>query len=74
MVYGIEKFKEYFIDYSGQYVFIGGTACVILLDEIGVSFRATKDLDMVLIIEALDESFGLKFWEFILFFNIRHIS
>ncbi len=65
MVYGIEKFKEYFSDYTGQYVFIGGTACDILLDEIGASFRATKDLDMVLIIEALDEFFGFKFWEFI---------
>lgn len=30
MVYGIEKFKEYFNDYTGQYVFIGGTACDIL--------------------------------------------
>ncbi len=65
MVYGIEKFKEYFGDYTGQYVFIGGTACSILLDEIGSTFRATKDLDMVLIIEAIDESFGATFWEFI---------
>lgn len=65
MVYGIEKFKEYFSDFTGQYVFIGGTACDILLDEIGVSFRATKDLDMVLIIEAFDEAFGFKFWKFI---------
>lgn len=65
MVHGIEKFKEYFSDYTGQYVFIGGTACSILLEEIGVSFRATKDLDMVLIIESLDEPFGIKFWEFI---------
>lgn len=65
MVYGIEKFKEYFNDYTGQYVFIGGTACDILLDEMGVPFRATKDLDMVLIIEALEESFGLKFCKFI---------
>jgi len=38
MVYGIEKFKEYFRDYSGQYVFIGGTACSILLYDIGASF------------------------------------
>ena len=27
MVYGLEKFKEYFADYTNQYVFIGGTAC-----------------------------------------------
>lgn len=65
MVYGIEKFKEYFSDHTGQYVFIGGTACDILLDEVGVTFRATKDLDMVLIIEAVDETFGFRFWEFI---------
>lgn len=65
MVYGLEKFKEYFGDYTNQYVFIGGTACDILMDELGDSFRATKDLDIVLIIEALDASFGDKFWEFI---------
>lgn len=65
MVYGLEKFKEYFGDYTNQYVFIGGTACHILMDELGASFRATKDLDIVLIIEALDASFGDKFWKFI---------
>lgn len=65
MVHGLEKFKEYFGDYTRQYVFIGGTACDILLAELGASFRATKDLDMVLIMEALDASFGETFWQFI---------
>ncbi|MDY0235299.1 MAG: hypothetical protein RBR71_04695 [Gudongella sp.] len=65
MVHGLEKFKEYFGDYTNQYVFIGGTACDILMHELGVPFRATKDLDIVLIIEALDSSFGETFWEFI---------
>jgi hypothetical protein len=65
VVYGIEKFKEYFRDFTDQYVFIGGTACDILLDAIGASFRATKDLDIVLIIEEMNDSFGSKFWEFI---------
>ena len=65
MVYGLEKFKEYFADYTNQYVFIGGTACDILMDELGASFRATKDLDIVLIIEVLDASFGETFWRFI---------
>jgi hypothetical protein len=65
MVHGLEKFKEYFKDYTNQYVFIGGTACDILMDELGASFRATKDLDIVLIIEALDVSFGENFWKFI---------
>jgi len=65
MVHGLEKFKEYFGDHTSQYVFIGGTACDILMDELGATFRATKDLDMVLIIEALDASFGETFWQFI---------
>ncbi|MBN1892061.1 MAG: hypothetical protein JW780_04705 [Clostridiales bacterium] len=65
MVHGLDKFKEYFRDHESQYVFIGGTACEILMDELGVSFRATKDLDMVLIVEALDVSFGEVFWQFI---------
>ena len=65
MVHGLEKFKAYFEDYTNQYVFIGGTACDILMNELGAPFRATKDLDMVLIIDALDASFGETFWKFI---------
>jgi hypothetical protein len=65
MVHGLEKFKKYFADHTNQYVFIGGTACDILMDELGAPFRATKDLDIVLIIEALDASFGETFWQFI---------
>ena len=65
MVQGLEKFKEYFKEYTNYYVFIGGTACQILMDDIGSSFRATKDFDIVLIIEALDVSFGEIFWKFI---------
>jgi len=65
MVYGLDKFKEYFGDYTNQYVFIGGTACDIIFDELGADFRATKDLDIVLIIDALDASFGEAFWQFI---------
>lgn len=65
MVYGLDKFKEYFGDYTNHYVFIGGTACDILLNELGAPYRATKDLDIVLIIEDLDGSFGEMFWRFI---------
>jgi hypothetical protein len=35
------------------------------MDEAGLSFRATKDLDIVLCIESLDETFGKAFWNFI---------
>ncbi len=44
---------------------IGGTACSILMDEIGAPFRVTKDLDVVLILEVLDSGFTKAFWKFI---------
>ena len=36
-----------------------------MFDEIGEDFRATKDLDVVLIVENISEDFGKAFWEFI---------
>lgn len=65
MVYGLDKFKEYFGNHLNQYVLIGGTACDLLMSELGTSFRATKDLDIVLIVEAIDAAFGETFWQFI---------
>lgn len=45
MVHGLEKFKAYILKIIQiEYVFIGGTACDILMDELGAQFRATKDL------------------------------
>lgn len=69
---GIEKFREYFADYTEQYVLIGGAACDILFDSNEVDFRATKDLDIVLIVEALTHEFAEKFWEFIHTGNYTH--
>lgn len=65
MVRGIDKFKEFFENYGNNYVLIGGTACSIIFDEIGLDFRATKDLDIVLIIENLNDDFANRLWEFI---------
>ena len=65
MVKGLTIFKHYFAEYSEQYVLIGGTACTLLLEEAGENARATKDLDMVLIVEALTPKFGQVFWQFI---------
>lgn len=56
MVKGILKFQEYFLDYAGKYVFIGGTACDLILGKRNMDFRVTKDLDIVLVMEALDEN------------------
>ena len=35
------------------------------MTEDGLDFRATKDIDLVLIIEAVDANFGKKFWEYV---------
>lgn len=65
MIKGIEIFRNYFEEYKDQYVLIGGAACDIILEETEREFRATKDLDMVLIVEALTPEFGKAFWNFI---------
>ncbi|WP_070329021.1 hypothetical protein [Exiguobacterium aurantiacum] len=63
---GLKTFKQYFQDYEDHYVLIGGAACdIIFSEEEGSSFRATKDLDMVLIVEVLTPEFGERFWSFI---------
>lgn len=62
---GLNKFKEFFAQYENNYVLIGGTACAIIFDEIGEDFRATKDLDIVLIVENINDEFGKKLWDFI---------
>ncbi len=65
MVIGLEVFKEYFEKYSDQYIIIGGTACDILIGEAGFTPRATKDIDIILVVEALNADFVKQFWQFI---------
>ena len=65
MVIGLDKFREYFSDFGNHYVLIGGTASMLVMDDAGVTFRATKDLDIVLCVEALDASFAEAFWAFV---------
>lgn len=65
MVKGLDIFTKWFELYSDQYVLIGGTAASISMNELGLSFRGTRDLDVVLHIEALTPEFGRVFWKFI---------
>ena len=62
MVVGIETFKAHFKDHMDKFIMIGGTACDIVMSDMGLDFRSTKDLDIVLIIEALDIGFSDCFW------------
>jgi hypothetical protein len=65
MVKGIDIFREYFSEYTDQYVLIGGAACDISFEDSNMDFRATRDLDIVLIVEAQTKKFGQRFWDFI---------
>jgi len=65
VVRGLDVFREYFAGHADQFVLIGGTAATLAMKEAGLEFRATKDLDIVLHIEALKPSFGEVFWAFV---------
>lgn len=65
MVTGFESFKRHFRGCENEYVIIGGTACDLIMSEENVPFRATKDIDMVLIVEALTPEFVKRFWDYI---------
>lgn len=65
MVRGLEIFRQHFKDFTDNYIIIGGTACDIIIDNVGLTPRATKDIDIILVIEALSPEFVAHFWEFI---------
>ncbi len=65
MVTGLEVFRAWFADYPHHYTLIGGTAATLAMEEAGLDFRATKDLDIVLHRDALTPAFGETLWKFI---------
>lgn len=65
MVVGIEKFREHFADHTDHYALIGGAACDLLFARAGLDFRLTKDFDVVLCVEVVDEGFATAFVEFL---------
>lgn len=65
MVKGLAIFQEWFKGFEDQYVLIGGTAATLTMAEAGLPFRGTKDLDIVLHVEALTPGFGQRFWAFV---------
>lgn len=65
MVHGLNVFGSAFKDFSENYVVIGGTASQMILQLEGVEFRATKDIDIVVIVEALSPEFASAMWKFV---------
>lgn len=65
MVRGLDLFRDWFAAYTDQYLLIGGTAASLTMEDAGLPYRATKDLDIVLHVEVLTPSFGEAFWQFV---------
>lgn len=65
MVRGLDLFTQHFAGYADRYVLIGGVAATLAMDEAGLPFRVTKDIDIVLVVEALDADFAREMWRFI---------
>lgn len=65
MVVGVDRFREFFDGYQDHYAIIGGAACDLIFNTVGIAFRATKDIDMVLCVEVVDAGFGAQFHAFL---------
>jgi hypothetical protein len=65
VIHGLAKFADWFANHREKYALIGGCAASTVMEEAGLPFRATKDLDVVLIVEAVDRSFAEVFFQFI---------
>ncbi len=65
MVKGLDVFREHFAGNAGSFVLIGGVATQLWFENAGIPARATKDIDMVFRIEAADEAFMRRVWDFV---------
>jgi hypothetical protein len=65
MIRGLDIFRERFRTYEGSLVLIGGAACDDGFSRQELTFRATKDLDIVLLLEAVDHKFVATMRQFI---------
>jgi hypothetical protein len=65
VVRGLYKFTQHLVGLEDCFILIGGTACELWMGSQGLDFRATKDLDIVLVVEALNPEFFERFWTFI---------
>jgi hypothetical protein len=65
VVRGLSLFRERFAGLEDRYVLIGGAAVDVAMDAVGLEFRVTKDLDIVLHVQSLDVEFAHAFWTFV---------
>ena len=65
MVKGLDRFRQHFYGRSAGFVLIGGAACHEWFARQALTFRATKDLDLVIVVEVLDDAFVDAFSAFV---------
>lgn len=66
MVKGIDFFQKHFEKHTDYYAIIGGAAASEWFAQEDLAFRATKDIDIVLLIEVIDDDFLKHFWNFVI--------
>ncbi len=64
-VIGLDDFARYFAGYEECYTIIGGAACEILMSQTPIDFRATKDIDMIILFEDKFKEFAELFWNYV---------
>ena len=64
MVRGIDLFRDHFADFTDYFTLIGGAACELTLTGT-IGFRATKDIDILVLLEKVDREFAEQFHRFI---------
>ena len=64
-VKGLDLFSERFADFKDAFILIGGAACDLWLSGRNLAFRATRDLDIVLVIDRMNADFIARFHEFV---------
>lgn len=72
---GLDEFLRWFGDDGGRYVVIGGVARELIYREAGLwEDSGTKDLDMVLLADAIDAGFVMKFIAFVREGGYSHVT
>ena len=70
----MQSFREWFKDYSDNFIIIGGAACSLIMEQESTDFRLTKDVDVVLLVEALTPDFGNRLWDYVREAGYEHLQ
>lgn len=64
-VYGLERFSQYMNGLEDCYAVIGGTACDVILSDAELDFRATKDIDVILLADGRLPEAAAALWNLV---------